>query len=58
MSKLICRNTLTTVGDMISFSTTIDETKHGNSYHGTFKNVLSHCSKQVWALIVLFGTIL
>ena len=23
---------MTTVGDMISFSTTIDETKHGNSY--------------------------
>ena len=32
MSKLISRNTLTTVGDMISYSTTIDETKHGNSY--------------------------
>ena len=32
MSKFISRNTLTTVGDMISFSTTIDETKHGNSY--------------------------
>ena len=23
---------MTTVGDMISYSTTIDETKHGNSY--------------------------
>ena len=23
---------MTTVGDMISFSTPIDETKHGNSY--------------------------
>ena len=32
MSKFISRNTLTTVGDMISFSTTIDETKDGNSY--------------------------
>ena len=32
MSKFISRNTLTTVGDMVSFSTTIDETKHGNSY--------------------------
>ena len=32
MSKLISRNTLTTVNDMISYGTTIDETKHGNSY--------------------------
>ena len=32
MSKFISRNTLTTVGDMISFGAPIDETKGGNSY--------------------------